>query len=77
MTVFRAQYSAGTCHGCKKPIRQGDSVEYLPRDFPHEPMSFNAKTVLWHETCGSQALVVPLCPASRLSPDGGRGACLR
>ena len=76
MTVFRAQYSAGTCHGCKKPIRQGDSVEYLPRDFPHEPMSFNAKTVLWHETCGSQALVAALCSACHLIHDGEDGSCL-
>lgn len=76
MTVFRAQYTAGTCHGCKKPIKKSDSVEYLPRDFPREYLTSASKTVLWHETCAKRALVDALCTACSLIHDGGDGSCL-
>lgn len=76
MTVFRAQYTSGTCCGCRKPIQQGDSVEFLPRDFPREHLTSASKTVLWHETCGSKALVDALCTACHMIHDGGDGSCL-
>lgn len=76
MAEFVAKFTAGTCPGCRKPVKAGDRVEYLPVGWPREAYTAAAKTVLWHRGCGSKALVDALCSVCHLLHDGKDGSCL-
>lgn len=76
MAEFTARFRSGTCPGCGDPIEKGDVVEYLPKNFPYEYMTYSTKTLLWHSRCGSQALRDALCPACWMICGPRPGACL-
>lgn len=76
MASFKAGRDGGTCPGCKKTLRRDDVIEYLPVGWPGERYTAAAKTLLWHVSCGRQALVDALCSVCHLLHDGKDGSCL-